>query len=403
MAKQETQVIVAGAGPVGLVTALKLARANIPVLVVDAEPEIIWAPRAVVYHSPTVEALDRMGVLDDALAAGITKQDSQIRSIDGKIIAALDMSVLRPGDTAYPYNLHLAQHELAAIVLSHLLRVPGSEIRWNTRVTGVAQDDAGVTVAVETPEGPQSLRGRWLVGADGGRSGVRRALGLSFEGQTHAERFVSTNVIYDFEAHGFARGNFIVDPVHWAVVVQINDQGLWRVAFGEDAALPEAGVRERVPQHYRHLLPDSGSYELGAVGPYRVHERCAERFRVGRALLAGDAAHVCNPVGGLGLTSGLLDAVILSDALAAVINGTAEDAILDRYAKERQRVFREITAPAAVENKRRLSERDPERKRADDERFRRIQEDTAFAREVLLFPFRLLGRPIGLPDAPSPH
>jgi 2-polyprenyl-6-methoxyphenol hydroxylase-like FAD-dependent oxidoreductase len=118
---------------------------------------------------------------------------------------------------------------------------------------------------------------------------------------------------------------------------------------------------------------------------------------VGRVLLAGDAAHVCNPLGGLGLTSGLLDAVILGDALAAVIHGTADDGVLDRYAAERRRVFLEVTGPAAAENKRRISERDPERQRADRQRLRRIREDRAFAREVLLFQFQLLGRPIGLP------
>lgn len=396
MGKRNAQVIVAGAGPVGLVTALKLAKAGVSVLVVDAEPEIMWAPRAVVYHSMTVEALDRMGVLADMLAAGITKENLQFRTLEGETIATLDFRLLKD-DTAYPYNLHLAQHELAAIVLRHLLRVPGAEVRWNTRVVGVVQDGGGVAVQVEAPDGPQTLGAAWLVGADGGRSGVRRALGLGFEGNTHPERFVSTNVTYDFEKHGFGRGNFIVHPVHWAVIVKINAQGLWRVTYGEDAGLPEETVRDRVPEHYRHLLPDRGAYDLGAVGPFRVHERCAETFRAGRVLLGGDAAHVCNPLGGLGLTSGLLDAVQLGEALAGVVGGTLEEAILDRYAAERRRVFREVTGPAAAENKRRLSETDPNRKRADNERFRRINEDPAFAREVLLAGFRLLGNPIGLP------
>jgi 2-polyprenyl-6-methoxyphenol hydroxylase-like FAD-dependent oxidoreductase len=385
--------IVAGAGPVGLVCALELADAGVPVVVVDAEPHIVRSPRALVYHSPTIEALDRLGVLDDMLAAGLTKQDFQFRTLDGDILAAPHMSVLTQSDTRYPYNLHLAQHELAAIVMRHVLRRPGTEVRWNTRVVGIEQADSDVSVAVETPGGPDTLTARWLIGADGGRSGVRKALGLPFDGTTHPERFVSTNVKYDFEAHGFARGNFIVDPVHWAVIVKINNDGLWRVTFGEDAALPEADVAARVPEHYAQIMPDRGAYEIDAVAPFRVHERCADRFRVGRVLLAGDAARVCNPLGGLGLTSGLLDAVALGEALVAVIGGTAPESALDWYASERRRVFLEVTGPTASENKRRVSERDPDAKRIDNERFRRLREDPAFVRQVLLGVFNLVSRP----------
>ena len=125
--------------------------------------------------------------------------------------------------------------------------IPGAEVRWNTRVTGVEQDAEGVTVTVETETGTSALRCDWLIGADGGRSGVRRALGLSFEGNTHADRFVSTNVVYDFEARGFARANFLVDPVHWAVMVKVNGNGLWRVTYGEDSSLPEESVRDANP------------------------------------------------------------------------------------------------------------------------------------------------------------
>lgn len=386
-------VIVAGAGPVGLVCALGLARSGVPVLVVDAEPRIVQSLRALVYHAPTIEALDRLGVLDNMLAAGILKQDFQFRTVDGQILATPHMSLLEPGDTPYPYNLHLAQHEMAAIAMRHFLRHPGAHVHWNTRVVSVDQDEDAVRVAVETPHGPETLRARWLIGADGGRSGVRKALDLAFDGNTHPERFVSTNVWYDFEARGFARGNFIVDPVHWAVVVKINNDGLWRCTFGEDASLPEADVAQRVPEHYAHLMPDQGSYEIEAVAPFRVHERCADRFRVGRVLMAGDAAHVCNPLGGLGLTSGLLDAVALGEALSAVIHGKAPDGALDWYANERRRVFLEVTGPTAAENKRRISERNPDRKRLDNERFRSLREDPAFVRQVLLGVFNLVSRP----------
>ncbi len=393
-------VVVAGAGPVGLVTALKIARAGIPVLVLDREPDIIRWPRAVVYHAPTVEMLDRLGLLDELKVAGILKQDYQFRTVNGEILAAPHMSVLTREDTLYPYNLHMPQHELARAILRNLLRIPGTEVRWNARVTDVAQDEGGVTVLLDQDGAPGQIRCRYLIGADGGRSIVRQACGLSFDGYTHPERLVSTNVHYDFEARGFARANFILDPVHWAVIVKIDRHGLWRVTYGEDATLPKESVGERIAWHYNSILPDRDPYEVEAYAPFRVHERCASSFRNGRVLLAGDAAHVCNPFGGLGLTSGLLDGDLLGDALPAVIHGKATDDLLDRYAEERRRVFLEVTGPTAAENKRRLKETDPEKKRIDHERLTRVRDDPDFQREILTFTYKLRGRPIGLPNAP---
>lgn len=390
-------VVVAGAGPVGLITALKIARAGIPVTVLDSEPGIITWPRAVVYHAPTVEMLDRLGLLDELKVAGILKQDYQFRTVDGQILAAPHMSVLTPEDTAYPFNLHMPQHELANAILRNFLRIPGASVRWGNRVTGVAQDSDGVTVTVDAGGDTREMRCNWLVGADGGSSTVRRAAELTFDGYTHPERLVSTNLVYDFEARGFARANFIIDPKYWAVVVKIDRHGLWRITYGEDASLPEETVKDRIADHYRAILPDGGPYELEAFAPFRVHERSAASFRARRILLAGDAAHVCNPYGGLGLTSGLLDADLLGDALPAVIKRAADDDLLDRYAAERQRVFREVTGPTAAENKRRLKETDPEKKRADNERFRKLRDDPQFQREALTFTYKLVGRPIGVP------
>jgi 2-polyprenyl-6-methoxyphenol hydroxylase-like FAD-dependent oxidoreductase len=128
------------------------------------------------------------------------------------------------------------------------------------------------------------------------------------------------------------------------------------------------------------------------VSPYRVHDRCTERFRVGRVLLAGDAAHLINPIGGLGLTGGLLDAVPLGDALIAVIEGRRRDDVLDAWAHERRRIFLEVTAPTAKENRRRVSERDPEKRRLDAARLQRLTDDPVAAREALLGVFKLVGQ-----------
>ncbi|MBX5459843.1 MAG: FAD-dependent monooxygenase [Steroidobacteraceae bacterium] len=387
-------VVVSGAGPVGLVTAMKLARAGIRVVVVDSEPFIRNEPRAAVYHSPVVERFDRLGLLEDLRQIGVLKQAYHYWSIDHTLLGHFTFDVLRPEDTAYPFNLHLGQPALAEVILRHLLRVPGAEVRWNTRVVGVTQNDESVTATVETAEGPKQIRARWLIGADGAHSGVRRALNLKLEGVTWPEWFVATNVRFDFTKHGYGQSNAVLDPEHWAIIPIIDQTGLWRCTYREDGHLSEDEARRLVPERYALFAPGLADCTPEAVSPYRVHDRCLETFRIGRVLMAGDAAHLINPIGGLGLTGGLLDALSLADALIAVIEGRRREHVLDAWAQERRRVFLEVTAPTAKENRRRLSERDPARRQADAERLRRLTNDPELARQALLGVFQLVGRDV---------
>jgi 2-polyprenyl-6-methoxyphenol hydroxylase-like FAD-dependent oxidoreductase len=385
-------VVVSGAGPVGLVVALRLARAGIRVVVLEAEDGIVDQPRAAVYHSPVVERLDALGLLADLQEIGVIKRAYHYWTRDHVLLGHFDMSVLRPEDTAYPYNLHLGQPMLAAIILRHFLRVPGAEVRWRHRVKAVAQTDDQVTVAIDTDEGEKSIRADWLIGADGTHSGVRRALQLTYEGITWPEWFVATNVRFDFEAHGFGQSNVVLDPDHWAIIPKIDRTGLWRCTYRDEPGMDPDEVRRRLPERYSLFAPGLADCTPEAVSPYRVHDRCVETFRVGRVLLAGDAAHVVNPVGGLGLTGGLLDAMSLGDALIAVIEGKRDERVLDAYAAERRRVFMEIVSPTAKENRRRVGERDPERRRSDVQRLRHLTENAEAARQALLGVFQIVGR-----------
>ena len=238
------------------------------------------------------------------------------------------------------------------------------------------------------------MRSDWVVGADGSHSTVRQLLALPFEGHTWPDRFVATNLEYDFEAHGYSPANMISDPDEWAVVARLGRENLWRVTFGEDSALDEEQVYQRIPQHYARLLPAPGPYRIVAAAPYRVHERCVPRFRVGRVLLAGDAAHVCNPCGGMGLTSGIIDADALVKVLDAVIHGRAGDEALDFYADERRRVFREVVSPIATSFKRRLSEKDPVQRERDRIRFRQGAENPDTSPTASCLSTLVLGRPM---------
>jgi 2-polyprenyl-6-methoxyphenol hydroxylase-like FAD-dependent oxidoreductase len=279
-------------------------------------------------------------------------------------------------------------------VLRHLLRVPGVEVRWRERAVAVRQDDAGATLTVQTAEGQYDIRARWVVAADGGHGGMRQALNMKLDGLTWPEWFVATNVRFDFRQHGYGDSNAVFDADHWAIIAIIDQTGLWRCTYREEGSLDEHEVRERQPERYALFAPGLSACRPEAMSPYRVHERCLAQFRVGRVLFAGDAAHLVNPIGGLGLTGGLLDCTSLADVLLAVIEGRCDQRVLDAWAAERRRVFVEITAPMARENRRRLSESDPERRRADRERLRSFSEDRDSARAALLSVFPIIGRSV---------
>ncbi|MCY1361175.1 Para-nitrophenol 4-monooxygenase [compost metagenome] len=205
---------------------------------------------------------------------------------------------------------------------------------------------------------------------------------------------MATNVIYDFKQFDYADNNMVADPEDWRVVAKINDDGLWRVAYGESKELTEEQRRARISERFKRILPNANEpYELVLANSYRVHQRSAETYRSGRVLLAGDAAHATNPIGGLGLTSGVQDAALLINCLSALFHNQAADDALDWYAYERRRCFVEIASPTAIELKRRLQEREPAKRRADEAGFFAMLGNPDYKRKAMLSTFDLAGRP----------
>jgi 2-polyprenyl-6-methoxyphenol hydroxylase-like FAD-dependent oxidoreductase len=387
MAGRES-VLVVGAGPVGILNALGLARAGVPVVVFERGPGVVQSPRAVVYHWSVLDGLERLGVYEQAVAQGFLKQDYEYRVFKTGERIRYGLQSLE-GIVKRPYNLHLGQNRLVELALEELAAYDHAEVRWEHEFVDLDQDGDGVRATFATPDGTVTYAGGWLIGADGARSQVRTTLGIDFEGITWPERFVATNVRYPFQEHGFSQANFLVDDVYGAVIVKIDSSGstgLWRYTYCEDASLPEDGVVDRMPQFLEHVLPVQDGFELVAHAPYRMHQRSATRYREGRVLLAGDAAHATNPTGGLGLTGGMFDTFVLQEALAAVVRGEADEAVLDEYARERRRVFLEVASPAASNNKRLIyHSSDPDQLERDLEGLRRMETDEDAAVERLMF------------------
>ncbi len=386
---KECEVLVVGAGPVGLLGALGLARSGIQVTLIECEPHIVDSPRAAVYHWSVLEGLERLGLLEEARSVGFPKQDYHYLVFRTGERIAFTLEPLS-AITRYPYNIHLGQNKLAELALHHLQRMPNFSVHWNTRFTDLEQDQSGVTVRAQTTEGMREFRCGWVIGADGAGSRVRHAVGLHFDGMTWPERFVATNIYYDFERDGYARSTLMIDPQYGAIIAKLDNEGLWRCTYCEHAALAEEGVLQRMPQYFQAILSRPQEYRLAMHSPYRMHQRAAERFRVGRVVLAGDAAHVTNPTGGLGLTSGLFDIFALYEALAAVIQGEVGEAVLDRYSDERRRIFLDYVSPRATENKRLIyHSSDPARLEEDLRQLRRLESDKDFLLQVVSFTKRL--------------
>jgi 3-(3-hydroxy-phenyl)propionate hydroxylase/6-hydroxy-3-succinoylpyridine 3-monooxygenase len=345
------EVVIVGGGPTGFVNALGLAQAGIRLTVIESQSHIIDSPRAAVYHWCVLQGLEALGIREEAERLGFTKQDYTYRVFKTGEHIDFNLGVLN-GRTPFPYNLHLGQHLLAECALRRLSGYPKVRVRFNTKLTSLVQDGDGVTLEVATPDGTEEVRAKWVIGADGAGSTVRRLLELDFPGMTWPERFVATNVLFDFERHRFARATFLIDERHGAVIAKLDSAGLWRLTYMEDAALPEEAFMERLPLAYQAILPAGSDYTIERAAPYRMHQRSALRYRVGRVVLAGDAAHVTNPTGGLGLTSGLLDCFALYPALAAVILEGADPSVLDRYSDARREIFLSRVSPQAIANKR---------------------------------------------------
>ncbi|WP_262103877.1 NAD(P)/FAD-dependent oxidoreductase [Arthrobacter sp. Marseille-P9274] len=387
--EQQQPVLIIGAGPVGILNALGLARAGVPVAVFERAAEVVQSPRAMVYHWSVLDGLERLGLFEDATARGFLKQDYtyKVHKTGEEIHYGLKSL---EGHVKHPYNLHLGQNVLVEIALEHLSRYPNAEVFWNHKFVGLEQDADSVTASFETAKGTVTASGSWLIGADGARSRVRQSQGIDFDGITWPERFVATNIRYPFEAAGYSQTTMLIDDQYGAIITKIDNSGetgLWRYTYCEDASLPEEQVAERMPGFFASIVKDPENVVVEAFSPYSMHQRAATSFRSGRVLLAGDAAHATNPTGGLGLTSGLFDTYVLAEALAAVIRGEADDAVLDEYARERRRVFTEIVNPTASNNKRMVyHSSDPERLEEDLAALRRLRTDEEAVVKRLLFP-----------------
>lgn len=293
------QIIIVGAGPVGLTIAINLARLGVKTLILERGDGIDQSPRATSYQPCVMAEMQETGILEDV------KKKSMINDVlsywigRGPEKERAAFVKKREGGGIFPAGINCGQPILAATILEHLLtRFPDyTQVRFNQKVEAISQSASIVTVTSRKPqtEDVTTYTCEWLVGADGAGSTVRMLLNIEFEGFSWPkEDFCASNIRYPFKKYGFTTANFILDPVHWAVITVIDETGLWRCAFGVRAGMTNEEIRAELDDHYKHILPGWGEekYELVQLNRYKPHQRCAATYRKGRCFLAGDAAHV---------------------------------------------------------------------------------------------------------------
>jgi 3-(3-hydroxy-phenyl)propionate hydroxylase len=390
MPSDDRLVLISGGGPVGLLCAWILGRRGIAVRLFDDNDRLQADPRAATTHPATLDLLAESGLADDMARVGLVAPIFQFWDRpSNRLVAEFDHSLLA-NDTRHPFVVQCEQFKTSRLLFERLRTLSNVEVLFNHEVVDLRQTDDAVDIDVRGPEGLKTHSGAYLIGADGGRSIVRKRSEISFDGFTWPERFIVLTTPFDFEAQrGYSYRSYFAEPGAWCNCFKVSADGppgLWRTVFptepsqDDESLMSDAGVQDRM----QRFFPDSRPYEIVHRNLYVTHQRVAATFRKGRVLLAGDAAHVNNPIGGMGLNGGIQDAVNLAGKLIEVLLEDRSDRLLDLYDLQRRTVAVEFVQEQSIANKKRLEESDPATRQKNLEELSRIAADPERARQFLL-------------------
>jgi 3-(3-hydroxy-phenyl)propionate hydroxylase len=386
--REEARIAIVGAGPVGLVLALRLATRGVPILVLLAETDKEEELRPTTFHPPTLDMLAELGVAKALIAQGLVTPTWQIRRHEDGARAVFDLTVLKD-DTAHPYRLQAEQWKLSRLLLAKLRAEHAGtvDLRFGARVASVEQDADGVALA---GEGFAPLRVPYAVGCDGARSVVRHAMGLDFPGDTYPETTILATTPFDFSQvfEGLSNVNYVwtQNPAFSGTFSLLRVPGKWRASLypAPGESVEEALRPEAIERKLQAIHPKAGAYDVPDLRPYRIHQRIVPDYRRGRLMLAGDAAHLNSPSGGMGMNGGIHDAIELAATLTPVWRGEAEPALLDRYTRRRRPVAEREIIAQADRNRARMRETDPARRAEMLAEFQRLAGDPVRVRDHLL-------------------
>ena len=388
--ESNTRVIIVGAGPVGMVCALALNTRGIAVTVLEQEPAPVKDQRAASIHPPTLELLDALGITRKIIPLGLVSEKYRFHDrVTNAVVAEFDLAQMRD-EFRFPFVLQYEQYKLTASIAAEYANADDFDVRFAHSVTAVGQDADAVEVEVCSASGRERLSAAYVIGCDGGHSTVRRYAGIAFEGFTYPEKFIKIATTFDFGTVNpdLVYRNYFSDPDEWCNLFKVKGEspgGLWRAIFPLQADEDEkvALSRQRIEERLQKFFPRSGSYDVEYVNIYGVSQRVAATFRHGRILLAGDAAHVNNPIGGMGMNGGIHDAINLAEKLSLVLRGERGEELLDLYDRQRRHVAREYFQTQTIANKKLMEERDRAVRQAMFDELRRTAADPQAARHYM--------------------
>jgi 2-polyprenyl-6-methoxyphenol hydroxylase-like FAD-dependent oxidoreductase len=373
-----------------MVCALALNMRGVPVTVFEQEPAPVTDQRAASLHPTTLDLLDDLGITQKIVPLGLISTKYRFHDrVTGEVVAEFDLDDMRD-EFRFPFVLQYEQYKLTASIAAEYAKAGEFDVRFAHRVTGITQRADRIDVEVEAEAGTERMQAAFVIGCDGGRSTIRKLADIDFEGFTYPERFIKIATSFDFGAANpsIVFRNYFSDPEEWCNLFKVRGErpeGLWRAIFPlapeeDDAA---ALAPERIEQRLQKFFPNAGRYEVEYVNVYPVSQRVAKTFRKGRVLLAGDSAHVNNPIGGMGMNGGIHDAINLADKLASVVKGETDDALLDLYSRQRRHGAIEYVQAQTIANKRMMEERNPAVRSANFNELRRTADDPQSARKYM--------------------
>ncbi|WP_157842958.1 FAD-dependent oxidoreductase [Bacillus sp. FJAT-44742] len=380
-------VVIAGAGPVGVTLAEILSLNDIPVLLVEkeAEPNKEW--RASTFHAGTMELLEQeTGVVDRMLEKGFKAYKVHYRDRNDGLYAEFDFSQISD-ITNYPFRLQCSQATYVQLVFERLKDRSNVEVIFNSEVVDYTQNEDEVSVTIGTPEGERVLKTPYLLGADGGRSKVRKLTGVQFDGYTHEERWLLVGTPTDFHDYipDLAYVNYISDPNEFLFILRVPEA--WRFLYPVKPDTPEKEALDphNIQKTIQKALNTTDHFPIVENTIYRIHQRVADKFYNGRVVLVGDAAHLNSPMGGLGLNSGIHDAVDLSRRLVRIFKeGSNREAELRKYSEVRQRVAKNYVKAISEKNTKLMKEQDEQERKRLQKELSEVANDPEKAREWLI-------------------
>jgi 3-(3-hydroxy-phenyl)propionate hydroxylase len=384
--QQAFDVVIVGGGPVGLYCAAQLGLKGVSVCLIEQSEALERDLRASTFHPPTLELLDEMGITPKLIEQGLIAPTWQVRMHETQEYAEFDLSVLKD-HTRHPYRLQCEQWRLSEHLIQYIAdHLSNVTIRWSTSCKSFEQTSSQVKVATQSSHGElQDLICKILIGADGAKSVVRKGMNLSFEGETFPETTILATTQFPFHQHleHLSYINYCWKKQGTFSLLRLKD--VWRVSLypGRDESIDEAIQPNSVRAKLLEICSSFGHSPVLEVRPYRIHQRVVSNYVKGRVVLAGDAAHINSPSGGMGMNGGIHDGHNLADKASRVIKG--EDiSLLDLYDRQRRPIAIKHVIEQSARNRARMQETQTDKRRLALSELQRKSADPGLALSYLL-------------------